>query len=200
MNTIPEQTPPVPPDTREAILVAALALFSRRGYESAGIQEITDTAGITKPTLYYYFGSKQGLLETLVGQYGGRLLEITRKGAEYRHDLGMNLSGLFRDTLQFALGNQDFFRLMKSLFSAAPETAGFAVGNRLRKELVSILERLFAAASGDHGNMKNRQKMYAESFMGLIETWGILAVNGEMTMTSHFQFKIIHQYMHGIFS
>ena len=30
-----------------------------KGYDAVGVQEIVDTAGITKPTLYYYFGSKR---------------------------------------------------------------------------------------------------------------------------------------------
>ena len=53
-------------DNREAILNAALHLFYARGYDAVGVQEIVDSAGVTKPTLYYYFGSKRGLLETLL--------------------------------------------------------------------------------------------------------------------------------------
>ena len=52
-------------DNREAILSEALHLFYVRGYDAVGVQEIVDAAGVTKPTLYYYFGSKKGLLETL---------------------------------------------------------------------------------------------------------------------------------------
>jgi TetR/AcrR family transcriptional regulator len=190
----------IPQDTRSTIIEAALSLFSRQGYEPTGVQEITETAGITKPTLYYYFGSKQGLLEAVVTTYGETLTGIIRKEAEYRHDLVMNLSSLFKETLCFALEHQDFFRLMMGLFFSAPETAACAAGRKLREELVSILEALFIAAAGDHGNMKNRQKIYAESFMGLLETWGILGVNNTIEMNNHLLYRIVHQYMHGIFS
>ncbi|HIZ64719.1 MAG TPA: TetR family transcriptional regulator, partial [Candidatus Blautia pullicola] len=44
-------------DNRELILNAALDLFYARGYDAVGVQEIVDRAGVTKPTLYYYFGS-----------------------------------------------------------------------------------------------------------------------------------------------
>ena len=53
-------------DNREAILQTALKLFCARGYDAVGVQEIVDQAGITKPTLYYYFGSKRGLLEEIL--------------------------------------------------------------------------------------------------------------------------------------
>jgi TetR/AcrR family transcriptional regulator len=186
--------------TKDTIIKIALSLFSRRGYEPTGIQEIVEAAGITKPTLYYYFGSKQGLLEVIVAEYGEVLLGIARKEADYHHDLVMNLTGFFRETLRFALERQDFFRLMMGLFFSAPETPAFAAGKKLREDRIGILEGLFATASRDHGNMKNRQKVYAESFLGLIQTWGVLAVNGEMEWGDHLLYRIIHQYMHGIFS
>ena len=53
-------------DNRENILTCALELFYQRGYDAVGIQEICQAAGITKPTLYHYFGSKYGLLEVLL--------------------------------------------------------------------------------------------------------------------------------------
>ena len=49
-------------DNRQAILDSALTLFYEKGYDAVGVQQIVDAAGVTKPTLYYYFGSKQGLL------------------------------------------------------------------------------------------------------------------------------------------
>ena len=48
------------------ILEEALKLFSNNGYEATGVQEICEQAGVTKPTLYHYFGSKQGLLDAVL--------------------------------------------------------------------------------------------------------------------------------------
>ena len=42
-------------DNKETIMTCALDLFYARGYDGVGVQEIADAAGITKPTLYYYF-------------------------------------------------------------------------------------------------------------------------------------------------
>ena len=50
-------------DNRETILETALDLFYTRGYDAVGVQEIAERSGVTKPTLYYYFKSKYGLLE-----------------------------------------------------------------------------------------------------------------------------------------
>ena len=53
-------------ENREMIMRCAKTLFYAKGYDAVGVQEIVDKAGVTKPTLYYYFGSKLGLLKTLI--------------------------------------------------------------------------------------------------------------------------------------
>ena len=40
-------------DNQERIMECALDLFYAKGYDAVGVQEIAETAGITKPTLYY---------------------------------------------------------------------------------------------------------------------------------------------------
>lgn len=51
-----------PVTRRERLLAAAAALFAERGYVSVSMEEIGSRAGITGPTVYYHFGSKQELL------------------------------------------------------------------------------------------------------------------------------------------
>jgi AcrR family transcriptional regulator len=48
------------------ILDTALDLFSARGYEATSVREICEAACITKPTLYYFYGSKEGVFRALV--------------------------------------------------------------------------------------------------------------------------------------
>jgi TetR/AcrR family transcriptional regulator len=55
---------------RERLLVAALELFNRKGYAATSVREIVAAAGVTKPVLYYYFGSKEGIyLELMNGAH-----------------------------------------------------------------------------------------------------------------------------------
>jgi TetR/AcrR family transcriptional regulator len=48
------------------ILEAALTLFSEKGYDATSTREICQMAGITKPTLYYFFESKEAIYRALV--------------------------------------------------------------------------------------------------------------------------------------
>jgi TetR/AcrR family transcriptional regulator len=187
-------------DTKTLIVEKAVSLFARRGFDGAGIQEIAETAGVTKPTLYYHFGSKRGLLEEIVRRYGGPLVEGCENAALYRHDLVMNLRELFQVCLRTAQGYPDFWRFMLNLFASPVDSAGNGPGCELRRSLLRVLEKLFEEAAQDHGNMKGRHKIYAEIFLGILETCGRLSINGPIELDQDLRFRIIHQFMHGIFS
>lgn len=66
----------MPRAVREARMVAAAErLFSERGYQGVSMDEIAGASGISKPMLYDYFGSKEGLLLACVERARGRLFE-----------------------------------------------------------------------------------------------------------------------------
>ena len=50
----------------DAILEAALEVFSQQGFRGATLDEIAVTAGLSKPNLLYYFPSKEAIYATLV--------------------------------------------------------------------------------------------------------------------------------------
>jgi AcrR family transcriptional regulator len=52
--------------SREAILVAAEAVFAERGYEGAGLSAIAARAGLARATPTYFFGSKRALYEAVL--------------------------------------------------------------------------------------------------------------------------------------
>ena len=55
-------------DVDNALRIAA-DLFWREGYEGASIGKLTKSIGITAPSLYFAFGSKEALFERVVGSY-----------------------------------------------------------------------------------------------------------------------------------
>lgn len=50
----------------DRILQKALELFSDKGYDATSVREICEAAGITKPTLYHFYGSKEGVYRAIV--------------------------------------------------------------------------------------------------------------------------------------
>jgi TetR/AcrR family transcriptional repressor of mexJK operon len=55
-------------DKRRSILAAAEEVFLREGYLGASIDEITQLAKVSKPTVYRHFGSKEDLFVALVSE------------------------------------------------------------------------------------------------------------------------------------
>jgi AcrR family transcriptional regulator len=50
------------PDARERLVVAALHLFTERGYDNTTVAEIADRAGLTKSTFFRHFTDKREVL------------------------------------------------------------------------------------------------------------------------------------------
>ncbi len=48
-------------DARERILEEAKKLFRQKGFEGVSLNDIVNAVGVKKPTIYYYFGDKEGL-------------------------------------------------------------------------------------------------------------------------------------------
>ena len=192
------------PDMSSKKLIAgvALALFAEKGFESVGVNEIAAKAALAKPSLYHHFGSKTGLLCEIVAEEGAALLELTRREAAYQHNIVMNLRNLFGSSLDFALSHADFFRLMLRFFASRPQSPGYAeAAAPLRDALIGEYRALFAAAAAaDHGNMRGREVLYAETFWGLIASCAALELNGSFHFDEAARFRTVHQFMHGIFS
>lgn len=52
--------------TRQALLDAALIVFSQKGYAAASLEEIAEHAGVSRGAIYWHFHSKAELYNTLV--------------------------------------------------------------------------------------------------------------------------------------
>lgn len=186
--------------TRHTILTTALDLFALRGYDAVGVQEIVDESGVTKPTLYHHFGNKRGLLDAIIDRYGNMMYAVIDRGATYNHDIVMNLTVLVRDYVAFALSHQAYFRFHLALLSTPPENISSAAYQSFRTAFSERLERLFREASADHGNMKGRERLYSENFQGMLRAWALLVVNREIELSDETLNRVVHFFMHGIFS
>ena len=53
-------------NSRERLLETATELFAEKGYAGASVREIVEKAGVSKPVLYYYFKSKEGMFYAIL--------------------------------------------------------------------------------------------------------------------------------------
>jgi AcrR family transcriptional regulator len=63
---------------RQAILDAACLLFIDKGFGGTNINDIADAVGVTRTALYYYFPSKESMLEALTEEVTEKASRIAR--------------------------------------------------------------------------------------------------------------------------
>src|SRR3954453_16546337 len=66
-------------ETRSRILMAARQVIIERGYQAATFQAIAVAAGLRRPTLPYYFASREAVYETPVSESSGFIAEVIAK-------------------------------------------------------------------------------------------------------------------------
>jgi AcrR family transcriptional regulator len=187
-------------DNRSQLLGCALRLFVAYGYDGVGVQQVVDAAGVTKPTLYHYFGSKLGLLDALLDEQLEGLHNELKRAADYHHDLPLTLTEIARATFAFAKAHPDPYRLHLSLWFAPVQSEAYRAVARFHERQFAIIEKLFRDAAHDHGNMKGRQRAYAATFLGMLNNYVALALNGYTALNDSLVHQSVHQFMHGIFS
>jgi AcrR family transcriptional regulator len=66
----------MPRSVREQLILrVAGQVFAEGGYEHASMDRIASLAGVSKPMLYAYFGSKEGLYVAYIERTGGELVQ-----------------------------------------------------------------------------------------------------------------------------
>jgi len=62
-------------DREEQIVLAATEVFGSQGFAATSVADVAERAGISKPLIYNYFGSKEGLFTACLHRAGARLAE-----------------------------------------------------------------------------------------------------------------------------
>jgi|GEM_PF-201118 len=107
-------------DPRQRLLEAGLKQFANRGYAGTSVQDITEDAKVTKPTLYYYFQSKEGLFQALVELAMDERLRLMREAARPGMATVDQLVAVIAAVTNFASRQPDLLRLSFSTAFAAP--------------------------------------------------------------------------------
>lgn len=110
---------------KERLLTAALELFTSKGYAAASVREIVAAAGVTKPVLYYYFGSKEGAyLELMRGPFA-RFEAILDDCRHRRGSVAAGLLELCDRTFLLFVEQLNVVRLMYAIYYGPPQGAPF---------------------------------------------------------------------------
>ena len=86
---------------KQELLQIAYRMFISRGYENTSVDEIIEEAGIAKGTFYYYFETKEQLLEEVIGMMIDRETEAAGQFLKAEIPVTQKIAGIissFRPT------------------------------------------------------------------------------------------------------
>jgi len=140
----------MPRAAREALMIeVGTRTFAEHGYHASSMEEIAEGAGVTKPMLYAYFGSKEGLFVACMESINRPLLSAI--GVD-RSDLpaDQQLWEGIKSFCAFVDENRDVW---SRIYLDAPAVGGQAAeaAERARAATVRVLAQLIANAVESEG-------------------------------------------------
>lgn len=106
---------------KERLLEAGLNLFAEKGYSSTSVRELVECAGVTKPVLYYYFTSKEGLFRAVIDFLGQHQKRILAAALEQEGSTLERLEGLIQRFSHLIKKRRKHFELVSSMIFNPPK-------------------------------------------------------------------------------
>ena len=96
------------------ILEAARAVFARKGFHDATVDEIAETAGVAKGTVYLYYPSKRDIYFAALKFDIGQMYSILIEDIKRESSTEGKLKALIAAKLTYFDANRDFFKIYYS--------------------------------------------------------------------------------------
>jgi len=123
MSKLKKPNGPEEQSAKEALLMAAVSLFSEKGYASTSVREIAALAGVTKPVLYYYFQSKEGVFRAILDGAAQGQEELLDEASRKSGSVLDRILFLYRRIYEELVPNYRLFRMIHNLIFGPPQGA-----------------------------------------------------------------------------
>jgi AcrR family transcriptional regulator len=155
-------------ENKEKLLNAALFLFDEKGYQGVGIQEICNTVGVSKPTMYHYFGSKLGLFESIFETNLSEDIKYLEREASYNGNFVNSIQKLTFALAECSSRNTVLYHLLFSYILSSKKSEDSEVAQKYLNKIYEITLNLFTKSKEQNGNMNNREKQFTYSYLAVV--------------------------------
>lgn len=123
-------------DTRERLISAAADLIASAPGEDFSLRAVCDAVGVKMPTLYHFFGSKQGLIDAVV-EHGFDVYLGEKASMESSGDPIQDIRSGWDAHVAFGLSNPGFYTLMYGTIRPGHSPAAQSRPSELLRALTS---------------------------------------------------------------
>lgn len=132
--------------TRRTLLLAALKIFSDKGYASSTLADIATEADVTRGAIYHHFGSKAELYKELLAEYSARGGRIIAEAIEEGGTIAEILHRVLRRQMEYLEEDPEFRAVMElTTFKIAYDPELETVVQERQQETVALVESLSGA-------------------------------------------------------
>jgi TetR/AcrR family transcriptional regulator len=110
-------------NARERLMETAIGMFAEKGYAGTSVREIVEQAGVSKPVLYYYFQSKEGLFLAILDKAENLQKELLIQVLESAGNVLDRLLILYRRVYAGIDQNRSLYKMIHSLIFGPPQGA-----------------------------------------------------------------------------
>ena len=163
VSPVPRRNARLPRTARRAQLMAAARdVFVTRGYHAAGMDEIAERAGVSKPVLYQHFPGKLDLYLDLLHSYVDDLVRGVREALASTSDNKLRVRAAVQAYFDFIDDEGQGYRLVfESDLLGEP-----SVQQRVDRGLEACIEAVAEAVITDAGLDLPRARMFAVGLVG----------------------------------
>jgi TetR/AcrR family transcriptional regulator len=147
---VPQEVVP-DPAARARLSQAAARLFAAKGYAGTSVREIVEAAGVTKPSLYYHFKSKEGIYLELVRDGSRAIRSILEASVPDPYEAAdAQICKFCAAIYDFTVQRMDVVRLSYSVLFGPPQGSPPFDFNAVHDEVIASIRRFvrFGVESG----------------------------------------------------
>jgi TetR/AcrR family transcriptional regulator len=156
-------------NARERLLETAIGMFAEKGYAGTSVREIVEQAGVSKPVLYYYFKSKEGLFLAILDQAENLQKQLLLEVLKSEGDVLNRLLTLYRRIYAGISERRGLYKMIHGLIFGPPQGAPDYDFTRYHRHMIAAIEKIYNVGLADGEVRKAPADEFAYLVLSLID-------------------------------
>ena len=163
------QTGPPELNARQRLLETAISMFAKKGYAGTSVREIVEQAGVSKPVLYYYFKSKEGLFLAILDQAESLQKQLLSEVLISEGDVLNRLLTLYRRIYAGISERRSLYKMIHELIFGPPQGAPAYDFTRYHRHMIDAIDKIYCRGLAGGEVKKTAADEFAYLVLSLID-------------------------------
>ncbi len=131
------------PNARQRVLETAIGIFAEKGYAGTSVREIAEQAGVSKPMLYYYFKSKEGLFLAILEMAEDLQKHLLAEVLDSKGDVLERLLMLYRRVYEEVEAHRSLYKMIHGLIFGPPQGTPNYDFTRYHGHMIEAIRKIY---------------------------------------------------------